>query len=321
METETTPKARVKHFRRTDAPKPIELTARDLTILAHVARHRFLSSAHIVALDGGSKQNVQRCLRALYDHGYLDRPEAQLAKRPLEGARPFIYGIGKKGAVALREHGHKINDAVDWTEKHKRAGSVFIEHTIEIADFMTSVELACRENVDVELVREHDLITLAPAETRKAREPLRFKVRSPQPGSHEEWSVVPDGLFGLLFSNETAAYFLLEIDRGTIPLVRTEVEGTAAWRKNIAYKLATYWEGWRAGRHLAHYGEHVKAFRVLMVTSSKKRVDNMVEIQREVTGGRGSNMFLFIDRNTVLETDPLRAVWLNGKGTPTKLTD
>jgi hypothetical protein len=172
MEGETITKSRARHFRRAEAPKPIELTARDLTILAHVARHRFLSSAHLVALDGGSKQTVQRCLRALYDHGYLDRPEAQLAKRPLEGDRPFVYGIGKNGAAALREDGHKINDAVDWAEKHKRAGSVFIEHTLEIADFMTAIELACRERDDVELIRERDLIKLAPNETRAKYMPL-----------------------------------------------------------------------------------------------------------------------------------------------------
>ena len=82
--------------------------------------------------------------------------------------------------------------------------------------------------------------------------------------------MIPDGLFALTFPDDTVAYFLLEIDRGTIPLTRTDVEGTAAWRKNIAYKFITYYEGWKAGRHLAHFGDHVKAFRVLTVTRSKK---------------------------------------------------
>src|SRR5580704_10064364 len=168
-------KSRVKYFHRVEAAKPIELTARDLTILAHVARHRFLSADRIALLDGGSKQNVQRGLRALFDHGYLDRPAAQLGTRLL-GPRPFIYGVGKKGAAALRAHGHIINDGVDWTEKHKRAGAAFLEHTLEIADFMTGIELACRARSGVALMREHEIIALAPEETRRAREPLRFKV-------------------------------------------------------------------------------------------------------------------------------------------------
>jgi hypothetical protein len=50
------------------------------------------------------------------------------------------------------------------------------------------------------------------------------------------------------------AYFVLEVDRGTIPLTRTDVRGTEAWRKSIAYKLATYREGWKAGRHGTQLG-------------------------------------------------------------------
>ena len=61
--------------------------------------------------------------------------------------------------------------------------------------------------------------------------------------------VVPDGLFALVYGDETAAYFLLEVDRGTIPINRTDSEGTSDWRKNIRYKLATYYDGWRGGFH------------------------------------------------------------------------
>ena len=75
-----------------------------------------------------------------------------------DGPRPFVYGLGKKGARALREHGHLLDDALDWTEKNKRAGAIFIEHTLEVADFMTGVELACRTRGDAELMREHEIL-------------------------------------------------------------------------------------------------------------------------------------------------------------------
>jgi hypothetical protein len=113
----------VKRFHRSETPAPFQLTSRDLTLLAHVARHRFLSSAHLCALDGGSPQNVLRCLRVLFDHEYLDRPAAQKVGLSEDGPRPFVYGLGKKGARALREHAHLIDDTLDWTEKNKRAGS------------------------------------------------------------------------------------------------------------------------------------------------------------------------------------------------------
>src|ERR1700680_584711 len=165
MEMETLAKPRARLFRRSDAPRMMTLTRRDLNLLAHVARHRFLTSAQLAALDGGSFQNVLRSLRVLFDHQYLDRPKAQIASIVDGGPQPLVYGLGPKGAHALREQGHKINNRVDWTEKNKRAGAIFIEHTFEIAGFMTAVELACRARADMGLLREDDIIEQAPEET------------------------------------------------------------------------------------------------------------------------------------------------------------
>ena len=147
----------------------MELTSRDLALLAHVARHRFLASTHFAVLDGGSSQGVLRCLRSLYDHGYLDRPKSQLATLHDQGPRPFVYGLGPKGARALREYGHRIDNRVDWSDKNKRAGAIFLAHTLDIADFMVSLELACRTNGKIALVREDELLAAAPDETRSAR--------------------------------------------------------------------------------------------------------------------------------------------------------
>src|SRR5208282_2548451 len=97
MEFAVATRPRVKRFHRSETPPPFQLTDRDLRLLAHVARHRFLSSAHLCALDGGSPQNVLRCLRVLFDHDYLDRPAAQKVSLSELGPRPFVYGLGKKG--------------------------------------------------------------------------------------------------------------------------------------------------------------------------------------------------------------------------------
>lgn len=47
----------------------------------------------------------ERSLRLLFDHRYLDRPASQRIGLAEEGPRPFVYGLGKKGAQALRQHG------------------------------------------------------------------------------------------------------------------------------------------------------------------------------------------------------------------------
>lgn len=307
-------KPRAKLFERAPEPRGMELTPRDLCLLAHVARHRFLTSAQLALLDGGSQQGVLRCLRSLYDHGLLDRPKSQLATLHDAGPRPFVYGLGQKGARALREYGHAVDARLDWSEKNKRAGAIFLAHTIEIAEFMVRLELACRARKDVALIREDDIIAAAPEETRSAREPLRWEAVSIERGRRERWTVVPDGVFGLSFSDGTAAYFAVEIDRGTITIARNALD-----HRSLGRKLRTYFDGWRAQRHVEQFG--VKQMRVLTVTSSQKRMEHMVEAVRGITEGKGSNFFLFNYHDRLALADPLDALWTTGKGDHVKLTD
>lgn len=306
--------ARAKRFERRDTPPNFQLTERDLALLAHVARHRFLSSKHLAALDGGSEQNLLRCLRVLFDHGYLDRPYAQLAHVPATGPRPMVYGLARRGAQALQDHRQqRAKSQSDWTERNKRAGAKFIEHTLAVANFMVALEIACRQRQDIQLLHESEIIAAAPERTRKAREPLRLSV----PGLDNKLgisSVVADGLFGLVFPDDTAAYFLLEMDRGSMPVVRSRFDQTSFKRK-----LAVYWEAWKQGRHVEHFG--VKQIRVLTVTESAERADRMVQLVCELTGGRGSNFFLFAERARFYGRSPLEVWWTTGKRALIRLLD
>jgi len=180
--------SRAKRFKRRQTPAPFELTERDLNILSHVARHRFLSSAHLARLDGGSEQNVLRILRVLFDHQFVDRPAAQLAHIPILGPRPMVYGLGRRGARALRDHSVHA-DASDWTERNKRAGAKFIEHTLAIADFMVRLEIACRERGDIKLLRKRDILADVPARTQKSREPLKVSCDGSQ---QQAWRIFSD---------------------------------------------------------------------------------------------------------------------------------
>lgn len=292
----------------------MELTERDLAMLAHVARHRFLSSTQLALLDGGSAQGVLRCLRSLFDHGFLDRPRSQAATLLDQGPAPLAYGLGQKGARALREYGHRINNRVDWTERNKRAGAFYLQHTLEIADFFVALEVSCRVCENIQIIREEQIIAAAPDETRSTREPLRWEAVSVEKGKRERWTVVPAGLFGLSFADGAAAYFLLELDRGTIPISRSGED-----HRSIRRKLKTYYDGWRAQRHLEQFG--VKQMRVLTVTSSQERMHNMVGAVRGITEGRRSNFFLFVDRGTLAASNPLVVEWVSGKGERVRLTD
>jgi hypothetical protein len=60
---------------------------------------------------------------------------------------------------------------------------------------------------------------------------------------------------------------------------------------------------------------------VLFVTESPERVKNMLRAVEQVTAGRGSNFFLFIDRPTLVAGDPLDVSWMSGKRQPVRLAD
>ncbi len=305
METQTVPTSRAKWGVRSASPRGIEITSRDVTLLAHLASLRFLTSEQLGRLDGGSEQNVTRCLRALFDHGYVDQVGDPFVRH--------VYAISRKGAHLLQEHGHLVDPTVRWTLKNKRAGGRFIEHTLGIADVLIGMQVACRRRGDVEFVPEHEIIANAPEVTRNAREPLRWTV----PGAKEKFgvsSVVADGLFGLRHADGTAAYFLLELDRGYMPNIRVRSKYD---QTSIGRKLALYHDGWKIDRHLELFGK--KELRVAIVTTSPVRVENMIDVVKEMTGGSGSNFFLFVDRDHLAAGDPFEAEWVSGRGEPVRL--
>ena len=72
-------------------------------------------------------------------------------------------------------------------------------------------------------------------------------------GALRKNAVVPDALFGLRFNDEEESYFMLEIDRGEMPVERYR----NAQRTYFAKKMLTYYEAnrqRRIGGGAAHYG-------------------------------------------------------------------
>jgi hypothetical protein len=310
----TTDPPRRRRFHRAKPLEPMQVTARDLARLDDVHRHGFLSSADLILLDGGNASNVLARLRKLFDHAFLERPLAQLATLPVLGPQPMVYGLGPKGARLLREQGRQINDGVDWREKSRRAGAVFIDHTLAVAHFMVSLELACRNAAGVEIISEAEILAAAPAHTQAAREPLRWVVEQTIRGKRETWSVVPDGLFGLRFADGTGTFLLLELDRGTIPITRR-----GDTHRSITRKISTYIHGWRAGRHLRQFG--IENLRVLMVTSSAARMANMLSAVDDITGGKGTGFLLFGNAADLDKQNPLDYGWTNGRREQVRLID
>jgi hypothetical protein len=289
--------SRLPRFNRVVEVAPMQLEERDCQIIRLVHRHRFLRSDHIVSFMGGSRQQILRRLKLLYHHGYLERPRAQIQYYERCGSRSIAYGLGNKGGAVLRQLGMTVvSDS--WNEKNHVIGRVYLEHALLVTDVMVAVELACRKRGDIWLLYEDDLAL--PME----RQPFGWRVTI-QNGL--KLGVVPDRVFALEFSDASGqsqrAYFFLEADRGTMPVIRHTLSQTSFFRKLLAYEAT-----WTQKIHQRHLG--IQRFRVLAVTTSPMRVKSLVEACSQLKRGHG--LFLFADK-TILSDDIFSRIWQTGK--------
>ena len=113
-----------------------------------------------------------------------------------KGSFPLIYGLTRPGAWLLRKHGYDVRRRLLYeTDKQRDAGWRFIEHRVDITEFMVRLELACRGRTEIELIERKEIVDNAPKTQRDRRVRLTAKVRID--GAHQLLSVDPDELFGL----------------------------------------------------------------------------------------------------------------------------
>jgi hypothetical protein len=65
----------------------------------------------------------------------------------------------------------------------------------------------------------------------------------------------------------------------------------------------------------------ISNFRVATVTTTTRRVEEMIRALERITDGEGSNMFLFANEAQLAASDPLDVEWVSGKGEQVRLTD
>jgi hypothetical protein len=306
---------RRKFFERPEEPRAMRVTPRDVALLENVGRFRLASASQLAALDGGSAQNVSRALLALWENGFVERPEAQVASRVLyEGSRPTVYGLTRKGAGLLREQGHDVRRRLlDGIDKERGAGWRFVEHTVSIAEFMVRLELAARGRDDLRILERREILEDAPKSSRDRLVRVEASIRLG--GVLRRNAVVPDALFGLRFDDEEESYFMLEIDRGEMPVERY----ANAQRTYFAKKMLTYYEANRQRRHVHDLG--IENFRVLTVTTGMERIERMLSALDGITDGRGSNIFLFTHRSALTSSNLLDLEWVSGKRESVRFID
>ena len=304
------------------------ITERDEQIMLIVARHRVARSSQIVALiqatnPGASEQQIRRRLDCMYHKGYLARPKAQLETyRAGAGSRPISYILGNRGADLLAlEHGLR-RAAVDWTAKARTATHGALEHALGITDFMVALDLACRRRGTLELVYFDEILrTLAPAATRANPRPYHWPVSVDWQGRASALYVIPDKIFGIRDrpapSGRACKFFCYEHDRGSMPVVRSNLA-----QSSILRKLIGYGQTYRGDLHTTIYG--LPNFRVLTEAPGRQRVTNMIVegYQQHLSDLYPPGLYLFTDHRTLFAAeDLLEHLWLDGAGERHRLID
>jgi hypothetical protein len=202
-----------------------------VVIIRQLARYRFLRSTHIAALVGRSIDRTNDRLARLFHAGYLDRPHAQLDYYPTAGSAPMVYALANRGARLLIDR-YEIEFAnVDWSRKNHKAGRSFIsfiEHQLEIVDFQVGLDRATRDREDIRLVRADEIIAGMPDQPRARRNPFALRVKLTHKGVVREIGVIPDFVFGIRSHDGSNRSFVVEIDRGTMPVVRSDFNRRAS---------------------------------------------------------------------------------------------
>ena len=279
-------------MKRQATGKRLDLTPRDLAIFELLERYRYLRSTFIHAFVGGaSETRFKERLGDLYhEGGYLNRPEQQW-ETAHSRYLPAAYENSDRAREVLAAHGKLAEPCPHMPYGASGAGRQFV-HSLMICEALASIELQTIGRPDVRFVPWPEILAKAPEKTRRSVLPLRLSVPCPSLSQRDtripsRGQVIPDAVFGLEYLVGASTYyrfFALEVDRGTMPIIRTGVGQSA-----FLAKLSIYEDLLAAGGHRSHLG--IPNLLVLTVTASESRKRHIMSALSKRSGD--SAPFLF----------------------------
>jgi hypothetical protein len=257
------------------------LSERDLALLYELLTARYLTTPQIEALfwrtgrsERGRRYACQRRLKLLSEQGLMRRIELPVMRGKAQ--KPFIYCLDEKGANLLIAELGVDPSEIDWKPKSAEANYPFLAHLLATNDLRIHLAQACeRQQVSLsrwvnekELKSEgmKDYVTLV----------------SPDGQKRQQAAVVPDACFALQVDSKLG-HFFVEVDMGTVTIQPTVWE-KRGWNRKVRAFLAYY----ASGKFQQRYGN--KAFRVLCITTSQQRLENLKATTEKAKGGQ---MFWF----------------------------
>jgi len=160
-----------------------------------------------------------------------------------------------------------------------------------------------------------ELVAAFPDRRAAPRNPFALRTVLSHRGMKQDVVVIPDFAFALSPTDGSLRYFLVEIDRGTMPDARSDTFRQTSFEE----KMRAYLTAHAGKQHERQFGW--KTFRVLTVTTDDRRVRSMTEALRalHVAHSPGAPLFYFATHDDLRASDPLALQWRDGNGHAVRL--
>lgn len=306
---------RKKKFERSPG-KTMILQPRDYEILKILYQFRFADSQQIKMMIGQRTQKIQVRLRNMFHAGYLDRPLIQTRTEGFGYNAPMVYALSNRGAEALITKLYGLDEIPERLGFNRNNRAYKSEDKFR-HDYLITKLLAPFYHVERIFPDEFRFITpleianrrLTPAP--KPSEPFGWQIQR----GKRNFNCYPDSGFGLSITDKQTGkqndyFYFPEVDLGTMPLKRSNL-----YQSSIYKKYLNYLESYKNKLFSQNFG--FKKVRVLFVTNSRERMNNMIALNRKenkIAPGLFKFSYFNLCVNMDHPEDIMKKAWYNTRG-------
>ncbi len=275
-----------------------DLTERDIQVLKDIYKYHYLKASQIQELHFPSIQTANRRLSSLTQ-------QALVKNFTVPNIPERIYYLGNKGAAMVAE---QLNlNTSDLIKSTQPKDYYFMQHFLGINQFRITLTKTCHDS-------NIDLLGFIPEyytqKTAGNRPPVKY-IKDFVFDSHDptdKISHTPDAVFALV-KNQKPALFFLEIDRGTEVLSNPEKGFLKMIRDYLNYARTGKYKGYKEDFHCSQF----KSFRLLIVTTTDQRLENMCQAIDQANLDRHQpyllNFFWLTNSDNISITKLFQPVW------------
>lgn len=259
---------RRSRFKRTPTGKHIVVGDRDITILQHLFRYRYLRQSQLLDFlkPKSEKRFIERLGDLFHETGFIGRPEAQWHHCDARST-PLIHEISKSGIAFLREIDALPHRVTTLSRRNYRRRTPQFQHAMMIVDALVEIEINTMDAINQRFVPVDEILARAPEHIQRQPNPLRVPVTiMPSPDfpfvrHRMDTHLIPDALYGiehLIGGEKRYRFYALECER-TSPAWQSDPCYSSTARKRAAYQTYIKQRGFKRDWGIPNLEVHVVA--------------------------------------------------------------